>query len=352
MFYNVIIIGAGISGNRIADILSRKGLRVLVIEEHSKVGFPSKCTGLVSQRIKELLPFLDDKIFLNEIKIGKFIFKKEFFELKPKSKIYVIDRIKLDESIYRRAIANGVEYKFGERFLSGELLNDRVVVKTSIGKYEGDVLVGADGPFSAVAKNFKLYEETEFFIGLQSTIKGDFEKEKVEVWFGENIAPEFFAWVVPLNSKIARIGLATKKNTLAYFRRFLRRRVKKVVYPDTSGIIKIGLIKKTVSNRVLLVGDAAMQVKPFSGGGVIYSLIASEVASLAILKAFKSKNYTEEFFKTNYESLWRKKLESGIKKGLLLRKLFYFGGDKSISFWFKLLPYFKTIVEYFDFDLL
>ncbi|MCX8191057.1 MAG: NAD(P)/FAD-dependent oxidoreductase [Candidatus Aenigmarchaeota archaeon] len=352
MFYNAIIIGAGVAGNRVAEILSKKGLRVLVVEEHLKVGLPKKCTGLVSQRIKEILPNLDEEIFLNEIRVGSFIFGDKTFELRPKTKLYVIDRVKLDHFLFERASSNGAEYKFGERFTRAKVLNDRVIVETTKGRYEGDILIGADGAFSTVAKNFGLFEEGEFFIGLQSTVKGNYEKDRMEIWFGEDIAPNFFAWVVPLDSKNARVGLATKKNTLLYLKKFMRKRTKTFVEPDTCGIIKFGLIKKTVSNRVLLVGDAAMQVKPFTGGGIIYSLIASEVASLSVLKAFKNKNYTEKFLTRNYEKIWREKLESGIRRGLMLRKIFYSFSDISIYIWFSVIPYFKTILENIDYDLL
>jgi digeranylgeranylglycerophospholipid reductase len=130
----------------------------------------------------------------------------------------------------------------------------------------------------------------------------------------------------------------------------LRKRVKKFVHPDTGGIIKFGLIKKSVAERVLLVGDAAMQVKPFSGGGIIYSLIASELASLAILKSLAKNDFSEEFLKKSYEEEWKRKLTSPMIKGLMLRKLFYGLGNFSISFWFSLLPYFKFLIGKLDID--
>ncbi len=352
MHYNAIIVGAGLAGNKIAESLSKKGLKVLVLEEHKKVGFPSKCSGLVSERIFDYLPMIANEVILNEIKSAEFIFKDLRIELKPKNRVFVIDRIKLDEILYRRAIGNGAEYKFGERFLSANVLNDRVEVKTNKGLYSSDILVGADGSFSTVAKNFGLFQDSEYFIGYQSTIKGKFEKEKVEVWFGNNIAPNFFGWVIPINEYKARIGLATREKPLYYYKKFLRKRVKNYFEPDTVGIIKIGLMKKTVFNRVLVVGDAAMQVKPFSGGGIIYNLISSQIASLAILKAYKQKNYTEEFLLENYEKTWKEKLGKAIRKGLILRKLFYSFGDRSIEFWFKILPYLKGFLQSLDYDLL
>ncbi|MGC8993554.1 MAG: geranylgeranyl reductase family protein [Candidatus Aenigmatarchaeota archaeon] len=348
--YDLVVVGGSLSGLRVAELVARKNHKVLVIEEHNKIGFPSKCTGLVSYRIKELLPFLDERIIQNEVKVAKFVFGKKHFEIESKKPMYVLDRVKLDKYLYQRALSLGVEVKLDEKFLTTEKFTNSLRIITDKNFYDTKMLVGADGAFSAVAKNFNLYEDREFFVGVQGNVEGKFEKEKVELWFGSNIAKDFFAWVVPINENIAKIGLATKENPFEYYKKFLRKRVKKFVHPDTSGIIKFGLIKKSVAERVLLVGDAAMQVKPFSGGGIIYSLIASELASLAILKSLAKNDFSEEFLKKSYEEEWKRKLAFPIIKGLILRKLFYAFGDLSISFWFNLIPYMRFLIENLDVD--
>jgi Dehydrogenases (flavoproteins) len=95
--YDVAIIGASVAGNRVAEIVAKRGYRVLLIEEHKKIGFPSKCTGLVSHRIKELLPELDERIIQNEVNRAEFVFKDKKFELKSKNPMYVSDRPRLDK---------------------------------------------------------------------------------------------------------------------------------------------------------------------------------------------------------------------------------------------------------------
>lgn len=348
--YDVVVIGGSVSGLRVAELVARKGYRVLVVEEHKKIGLPSKCTGLVSYRIRELLPFLDEKVIQNEIRRAEFIFGKKRFEIESKKQMYVLDREKLDRYLFERAVSAGVEIKLGEKFLSTEKFTSSLRVITNSNFYDTKILVGADGAFSSVAKNFNLYQEKEFFVGVQGEAEGKFEKDKVELWFGNKIAKNFFAWVVPINEKKAKIGLAVKQNVFESYRKFLRKRIKKFVQPNTSGIIKFGLIKESVAERVLLVGDAAMQVKPFSGGGILYSLIASELAALAILKSLAKNDFSKEFLKENYEKEWKRKLAIPILKGMFLRKLFYGLGDFSISFWFSLLPYFKFLIERLDVD--
>lgn len=348
MIYDVIIIGASISGNYLASLISKKGYKVLVIEEDFEIGHPSKCTGLVSWRIFDYLPNLDKKIIQNVVSRAEFIYGDKSFILRSKNPVYVLNRILLDKFVHEEASNSGAEFKIGEKFLNAENLNDKIKVFTNKGKYECKVLVGADGANSSVAKNFNLYRNSELFVGVQGTVNGNFEKDKVELWFGDKIAKEFFAWVVPINENLAKVGLATKKNPSIYYKNFLKKRVGKFVKPDTAGIIKIGLCKKSVLNRVILVGDAAMQIKPFSGGGIIYSLISSKIASLALLKALKYDNFSEKFLFENYEKVWKEKFKNSIIKGILMRRLF--SKEILLKFWFTILPHFKNYLEKIDMD--
>jgi digeranylgeranylglycerophospholipid reductase len=71
----------------------------------------------------------------------------------------------------------------------------------------------------------------------------------------------------------------------------------------------------------LLVGDAACQLKPFSGGGVVYSLIASEICAGACCKALESEKFNKSSLKNFYEKIWKKVLSKGIKTGMFYRAI-------------------------------
>ena len=70
--YDVIVIGAGPAGCRTAELISSKGYSVLVIEEHKSIGRPVQCAGLVSWRLKELLPRMPKDIVINSVSRAKF----------------------------------------------------------------------------------------------------------------------------------------------------------------------------------------------------------------------------------------------------------------------------------------
>ena len=346
--FDVAIVGAGVAGLNCARLLAKEGYKIILIEKKKEIGKPSKCAGLVSYRILKLLK-MDKDIILNKVRKGIFISKKFRFELESKKPVYVLDREKLDKFLFEEVKNFGAIAKLGEEFLDLKINKHFVWIKTSKKTYKTKILIGADGAFSKVAKVLKIERPKKILFGLQTTAKGSFNPNEVEVWF--DVAPNFFGWVIPLNEEFARIGLAAIKNPNFYFKNFLKKRIGKILKPDTSGIIRPGLIKRSCCERVLVVGDAACQLKPFSGGGIIYSLISSKIAANACKEAIEKNDFNSNFFEIRYEREWRKKLEFAIIKGLIFRKIFDIFKADPIFLFIKMFGL-KKALEKFDFDLL
>jgi flavin-dependent dehydrogenase len=192
---------------------------------------------------------------------------------------------------------------------------------------------------------------TNMTIRTQATVEGEFDSGAVELWFGSDVSPDFFGWLVPLSSTKARIGLAAKDKTLDYFKRFSEKRIGKAIRPDIGGLINFGLMNNTTAERVLVVGDAACQVKPFSGGGVIYSLIGAGYCANACIRALQKNDFSAGFLKREYDEKWKWQLEKPIKRGLLYRRVLL-GSDKRMNLLFKIGKYAKFVLESFDMDLL
>ncbi len=341
------------AGSRTAELIARNGRNVLLIEEHEKIGLPCKCTGLVSWRTPEILKNLPNNLIVNKLDKGSFYAPNgNCFTLKSKKPAYVLNRTGLDRFLFKQAVKSGAEVKT-EHFEKFTYNNEFVKVKTNKGVYQTKVLIGADGANSTVAKQANLPMPKNIFVGLQTTASGNFE-QCVELWFGKNTAPDFFAWVVPENEEIARVGVSTSTNPKPYYERFLETRLNhNGLTPDVAGVIRFGVMKDTVVDRVMLVGDAACQVKPFSGGGITYGLIATEICANAVDKALKENNFDYQFFKQNYDSEWKKKLVPGINRGMLIRKLLYSLPDYQINILFKTVKLFGyKILSKQDFDLL
>jgi geranylgeranyl reductase family protein len=334
--YDVIVVGAGPAGCRTAELIAKKGYDVLVLEEHSTVGKPVQCTGLVCKKIGKL----PKDIIINKIKKARFFSGQEYFEIKSKQPVFIINREKFDKYLALNAKKAGVEFKVSTKF-------------TGFENYQAKFFVGADGPNSIVAKKARIKLPNNLLFAVQVRAKYVFDSDTVELWFGSGIAPGLFAWVVPENEETARVGLMTERNPNEYLEKFLEMRFEKIKNSDRVGdIIRYGLIECSVSDKVLLVGDAACQIKPFSAGGLVYGQIGAKHAADACAKALETNDFSKQFLLNNYDKKWKKELEKPIKRGLLFKKIFSKIGDKPYSFSLIKNLGISKLSNFFDMDFL
>ncbi|MBS3052249.1 MAG: NAD(P)/FAD-dependent oxidoreductase [Candidatus Aenigmarchaeota archaeon] len=354
MIYDAIVVGAGPSGSKTAELLAASGKDVLLLEEHQNIGNPVQCTGIDSHRILTLSE-APKSIVMNKVRKARFYSQDEnYLELESKKAVYVIDRHKLDEEIAKRAKKAGAEILTSTKFLNFNRKTSYLEIKTNKGVFKSKLLVGADGPNSTVAKTANIKLPREYVIGYQETIKHDFSDNIVELWFGSKITPDFFAWVVPENKQWARVGLAAKKNVVHYFKKFVEMRFdQKFEKKDIlGGVIRYGLIKDSMADNILLVGDAASQVKPYSGGGIIYGLIGAKFAASACLKCLNKNRFDYNFLKENYDNEWKNKLAPAIKRGMVLHRSLHIIPDWLMSFGITISKPFSPILNNLDMDLL
>jgi len=315
------------------------------VEEHPEIGSPTQCTGFVSEKIGNI----PKDIIVNKIDRAKFICKNESFEIKSKKPMLLMDRKKFDLFIANEAEKAGAKFKLSTRFT--DIQNDNII--TTNGTYKSKLLVGSDGPNSKVAQKLGLKQPEEKLLLVQVLVKSNYDPTVVELWFGSDIAPGSFAWVVPENDEWARVGLMTSEHPNKYFEKFLQERVGKTEIRNRIGdVIRYGLIEKSVGDAALLVGDAAGMVKPFSAGGLVYGQIGAKIAGEACIKALESKDFSEKFLIENYDNVWKEKLTKGIKRGLFFKKIMTKYQDS--PFFFKLVKYLglSKIAGFLDVDFL
>lgn len=321
MIYDVLIVGAGPIGCKTAELVSSQGFNVLVLEEHSKIGKPVQCAGLVSHRTLELGDVSKD-VIVNQVEKAKLQTLTGFLEIGSESPVYVIDREKFDKELSEKAESEGAEIRKNSKFKKYKIEKESVTSITNKGKFKSKTLVGAGGPRSTVAKSAGLKLPENVLIGIQQTIRSEYDPDAVELYF--DASPDFFGWVIPEDKKWARVGLASSKDPKRLFKRFVKENFGKPESKNkVGGLIRYGLIKRSVKERMLLVGDAASTVKPFSGGGIIFGLIGAKIASKACIGALRSNDFSEEFFRKNYEEKWKQKLGKEMRAQLALRKFFY-----------------------------
>ncbi len=328
----ITIIGAGPVGCYAGYCLAKKGKEVNIIEEHKKIGLPVQCTGIVTSSLNKIINPKKEFI-INKINRARIFSRKNSVEIRLKSPNLILDRHKFDRHIAEMAKSQGVKILLEEKFIG----NSKNKVKTSKHSFDADYIIGADGPLSSVAKANNMLNNRQFWHGIQARVK---LKNDNSVDFYPGIGT--IAWVVPENKETARVGLMAPGNANIIFKKFLKK------ITGNKGIIEYqaGLIpvynprQKAQKENILLIGDAAAQVKATTGGGIIQGLTAAECAANSI-----SENIS-------YEKAWRGKIGRDLWLHLKIRGIMDRFNEQDLSTLIRKFKKIKNreILENFDRD--
>ncbi len=311
----VSIVGAGPIGSYLSKKLAQNGIDTVLIDRKRAVG-KYACSGLISKRITS---FVRMKSTFLEHRIDGAVFHSSgnSFTLKRNTtQAYVVDRPLFDKHLFSEAVRAGARPLLGTTIERVRTSNENVSCFAGPRKIVSDMIVGCDGACSFLRNHLGFHGKTRLVNGILSYVDECNSSPLVELYYGKRIAPGFFAWKIP-RGKRTEYGLAAKENHMSYFKKFLSSQgvllEKYYAHPIVFGE------QESCKDRAILVGDAAAQVKPFSGGGLIYGFISADIAADAIKKAFNKGDFSKEFFKKEYEARWHKKLLSKIRIGGALR---------------------------------
>lgn len=344
---DVAIVGAGPSGLIAARETSARGIKVVIFEEHKNIGLPCHCAGLLSigglGQIK--MPSSGVRYIQNRVRGARF-FSPSNLSFTVERKDYVacvVDRHLFDKFLAEQASKGGSEIRLGSRVKAVKYNGGRWILNVERHKtLRAKILIDAEGASPRILEmtGLKPIKRGSLLRGLNVDLTGiEVDPDYVEVHFDRNIAPGFFAWVIPLDDESARIGLACKSfSPYKQLLKFVKKRFRMDFDRDglralkmRSGlIITCGPIKKTYGRGLLIVGDSAGQVKPITGGGVILGGICASIAGRVASEAIENDTFGEDFLKS-YEVEWRAKLGGEIRVALLTRWLLNRLPDKALD---------------------
>jgi flavin-dependent dehydrogenase len=178
----------------------------------------------------------------------------------------------------------------------------------------------------------------DFLLGVQAEIPAA-DGDIPTVFIGKDIAPGGFAWSVPAGVR-NKIGLVTKAEPQTCFRSFLRRFYPEIERSFPLQRLKVkaiaqGLVSRSYGERVLVLGEAAGQVKTTTGGGIYYGLHCSRIAAEVIFKAYHQGSFQAQSL-AEYERLWKLALRKEILVGYYARKLYARMSDRHVEKLFEL----------------
>jgi digeranylgeranylglycerophospholipid reductase len=321
--YDLIVVGGGPSGCTAARYAAVGGASVLVLEKDREIGIPVRCAEAVNQ--SGLIQFMqpDPKFIAATV--------TKFKMVAPNGKVvqpvlegvgYVLERRIFDAEVARLAAMEGAEivtkaYVYDLLKSNGKIEGVKALIKGERVEIHSRIVIGADGVESRVGRWAGITTNPsiqDLESCAQMTLGGiEVEPDALYFYLGQDYSPGGYLWVFPKGKNMANVGVgisvdvAKKKSAISYLNDFIKKK-----YPHAAVIAQIAggvpcatTVKPLVKENVMLSGDAAHQVNPLSGGGIISGMIGGMLAGQTAANAIKSNSLDRL---QEYEDLWQKRL--------------------------------------------
>ena len=335
---DVLVIGAGPAGLHLARRLTAEGFSTLVFEEHSVIGEPVDCSGVIGADGFDGLnlprgPVIGEVTVLRLVSPGGIGLAYR----NGRALAYVMERGRFDQALAARAEATGVRIETGAKVTGLKVGSDGVEATvrrwdpTGSGDgrptetYRARAAVIAAGPRYQAQHFFGMVRPRQLLRTAQAEVAGNGFREAT-VLFGPGGGE--FTWVVPFargGKDYLRVGAAGGATPGRRLQGLLRgpfsAHLEGHCPPVRHWVIPLSPIRRTYADRLVAVGDAAGQVKPTSGGGIYYGMLCAQAAAEVLAEGLRRDHLSARFL-SRYERAWRGRIGADIRAGRLFRRVF------------------------------
>lgn len=323
---DIIVVGGGVAGSSAARAAASLGFRVAVFEEHAETGVPVHCPAhLTATGMRTVGLKIPDDIVQNQIRGGTFYSPDcTPIEIRYTETVSTVaNRAALDKHLAAEAEEAGARFNFNSKVRRFKLDNNRVTgvvthSETSTVPKSAAVTIDAAGASYHLAKHIGLRtpDRTEMVYGVHAEVDSlqDVQENMVETYFGGKYAPGFYAWIIPNRDGTGKVGLASNRgHTETYLKNFVKHhpvasdklKHSRITSASYYPIPLCGPIPRTYAPGLLIAGHAASQVKPTSGGGILFGMLCGRIAGEVAAQAVNTGKTGAEFL-ARYERRWKK----------------------------------------------
>jgi digeranylgeranylglycerophospholipid reductase len=350
--YDVIVVGAGPGGSIAAKTAAKNGLDVLLIEKRQEIGDPVRCAeGIGKKGLKHHIE-PDPKWICADVK-GSRIYSPDETVVEMSEELsggevgYVLERKIFDRELVNQAASYGVDVMVKTRATG--LINENGYVRGIKAMYLGEeynfysnIVIGADGVESKIGRWGGIdtsLKPSDIEVCAQYLIGNiDTDLNFCHFYLGNEIAPSGYIWVFPKGKKLANVGIGIlgsrsgKNRAIDLLSDFVKQKFPdgKILELDVGGVPVSGTIDQTITNGLMLVGDAARQSDPITGGGLVNAMDAGEIAGNVAYEAISTSDVSTKMLQ-RYESRWRKTIGQDIDNDLVVKNKFVEFTDEQLN---------------------
>jgi digeranylgeranylglycerophospholipid reductase len=353
MKYDVIVVGSGPAGSVTARFAAEAGAKVLIIERRAEVGVPVLCGEGVSQKVDHF-KVLEGKRWIATKMEGARVFSPNGTKITLSAEYagdetgYVVYRDIFDQELARGAVQKGAEIMMNTNAV--DLLKKDGKIKGIVARHfdetleiESDIVVGADGVESRIGK----------WAGIQTTLKPydletcvqytltnvDWDSPYCDFFLGKHVAPGGYVWVFPKGKDVANVGigilasLSESGKAVHLLDKFI------AAHPGLkkgeplrviTGADPVAEPIQSVKDNLLLVGDAARQVDPITGGGLMHAIEAGKYAGGTIGAAVEKQRFDAQTL-SEYETRWKKAFGKKLHRNYVAKEIMLDMEDKTLD---------------------
>ena len=340
---DVLVIGAGPAGSMTAKWAAKGGAKVMMIEKRQEIGSPVRCGEGMSKAWLADVGIKPGRWINVEVE-GARIFSpsEKAFEINEKQAGnevgYVVERDAFDKQLAIDAANAGVEVRLKTAAVAMLRENGRVAgakVKQFGETFDvrAKITVGADGfesqvgRWAGISTNIAMRDMDTCLQYRMTNV--DCDVRYCDFYLGK-VAPGGYVWVFPKADGLANVGIGVQVSQVtspADARTYLDRWIDR--HPAYAKGKKIDIVgggvsisaplKQTVTDGLMLVGDAARMIDPLTGGGIANGCIVGKICGTVAAEAVAAGDVSQEFLQ-RYEKGWRARLEEKLYRNWLAKE--------------------------------
>lgn len=334
--YDVIVVGAGPAGLTAARIISNNGFEVAVFEKARYLGAKPCGEAISKQTLDDASIAPSNDIIAQEIR-SAVIYAPNGKNITIKEEVaagYVLHKAMFLQCLAEKAVEAGVKIYLNQAVLDFEHKGTAVRVNTSKDEYQANLLLGADGFASTVSRKlgFEKSGERKIIPCVQYLMENcDLnDPQTTEFYFGNEVAPLGYAWIFPKGNEKANVGIGVRgRPAKPYLDKFIKQnsgifaRARRI-WVEAAPVTMNGLLNKIVDDNVMLVGEAAGQVIPLTGGGIHSSIVGGRMAGETAVEALEEENLSHgklAKYVEHYNEHWGKRIRDSLRALKVFEKL-------------------------------